>query len=169
MGKVAEGEAGAEQGTIQILALGNAQAAIVEVRSAAPAGGKQLVMHRIIDDRVLQAVEMADGNGDADLRHAVDEVGGAIEGVNDPLEVFIGDAAAFLGENPVIGVSAADNLHDGGLCALIDVRDKVIVRLAGDADFIDPVEAAVDDIASFAGRTNGGNENRMLHGNLVRG
>ena len=169
VGKVTEGEAGAEQRTVQVLALGNAQAAIVEVCSTAAAGGKQLVMHRIIDDRMLQAVKVANGNGDADLWHAVDEVGGAIEGVNDPLEVFIGDAAAFLGEDTMLGVGATDNLHDGRLGALIDVRDKVIVRFAGDADFIDPVEAAVDDIASFAGRTNGGNENRMLHENLVRG
>ena len=53
--------------------------------------------------------------------------------------------------------------------ALVDIGDEIIVRLAGDVDFIDPIEAAVADIARFAGRANGGDENRMLHGNLVRG
>ncbi len=149
--------------------MGNAQAAIIEVGTTAAAGGKQFVMHRVVDDGVLKTVEVADGNGDADLRHAVDEVGGAVQWIDDPLEVFIGDAPPFFGENPMIGIGATHDFNDGGLGALINVSDKVIVRLSGDADFIDPVEAAVDDIASFAGRANGGNENRMLHGNLVRG
>ena len=169
IGKIPEGETGAEQGSVQVFTLGDAQAAIIEVGAAAAAGGEELVMHRVIHDGVLQAIEMADANGDAELRHAVDEVGGAIEGVDDPLEVLIGNAATFFGEDAVIRVGAVDDLDDGGLGALVDIGDEIIVRLAGDVDFIDPIEAAVDDIARFAGRANSGDENRMLHGNLVRG
>jgi len=133
---------------------------------ATPAGGKQLIAQGIVDHGVFDAVKVAHGNGYGHLGHAMDEVGGAVQGIDDPFEILALDGAAFFGDDAVLRIGAADDLDDGRLGAAVHLGDIVVVGLAGDSEFGDPVDGAVNQVAGLAGGTNGGDEDGMLHGNL---
>jgi hypothetical protein len=66
-------------------ALADADAAVVQEGAAALAGGEHLVAQRVIDHRLIDLALVGEGNRDGVLREAVDEIGRAVERVDDPL------------------------------------------------------------------------------------
>ena len=58
--------------------------------------------------------------------------------------------AAFLGEDGVIGMQAADGLDDVGFGGLVDLGDEVVAALAFDLDGFEARDGADDDVAGAA-------------------
>ena len=58
------------------------------------------------------------------------KVGGAIQRIDDPYRLVIAGGAAFLGENGVLGVVAADDGDDLPLGRDIDFGDEIVAALA---------------------------------------
>ena len=83
---LAEGEAGGDQAFLQAGALGHAQAAVVHVGAAPFGGGEQVVAAGVVNDGLLDLAFDGQRNADAINRQAVDEVGGAVQRIDDPDE-----------------------------------------------------------------------------------
>jgi hypothetical protein len=81
----AVGKAGTDQGGFQFQALADPDAAVVEEGAAALAGGEHLVAQRVIDHRLGDLPAVGEGNRDRVLGKSVDEIGRAVERVDDPL------------------------------------------------------------------------------------
>ncbi len=75
------------------------------------------------------------------------EIGGAVERIDDPDEFAVAAAAAFLGEEGVLRVAAANGGDDVGLGLAVDVGDEIVAALAVDFQGIEAREAAYDQIA----------------------
>ena len=95
--ELAIGETSADQGVGEAQALGDADAAVVEEGAGALGGGEQLVAVRVEDDGLLDHALARQGDGDRVLGKAVDEVGGAVERVDDPLVLGVGLRAGLAG------------------------------------------------------------------------
>ena len=81
------GEAGADQAIGQFSTFAHAQATVVEVGAAAAGGGEQFVLRRVVYHRLGQYALVLQGDGYGVLRIAMQEVGGAIERIDNP-DVF---------------------------------------------------------------------------------
>ena len=75
---------------------GDAQAAVVHEGAAAALGGVELVHRRIVDDAGDELALALQRDRDGEDRDAVQEIGGAVERIDDPavLVVLAGDRAA---------------------------------------------------------------------------
>ena len=98
----------------------------VDLRAFAARGREQFLPQRIVDDAVFHAAAPLHGDRHSELRKAVQEIGGAVERIDDPDEFAVCTAAvalaAFLGENRVIGIVLANGLDDVPLgCRSISV------------------------------------------------
>ena len=93
---VAEGKAGADEAVAQMLALGDADAAVVQERTAPAGRREEIVAHRVVDHAVRDLAAVRERDRNAVLRKAVQEVGRAVERVDDP-DVFRVGVGAFGG------------------------------------------------------------------------
>ena len=78
-------ETGGDQAFVHVDAFGNANTAVVQERAHATAGGEHVVTVRVVNHRLLDLAAVCQRDGNAVLRVAVNEVGGAIDRVDDPL------------------------------------------------------------------------------------
>src|SRR5450830_1121270 len=149
----AEGEAGGDQRLTQAGALAHADAALVQVGATALGGGEQVVAAGVVDDGLFDLAAHRQRDADAVHGKTVDEVGGAVERIDDPDEFRVFGAmrlARFLGQDAVARVGREKGLDDDVLGRLIDFRHKVIHLLLRDAHGFDIECRAVDDGASGA-------------------
>jgi hypothetical protein len=101
-----------------------------------------------------------------EVREAVQEVGGAVERVDDPQPVALAVGAAFLGQHRVVRVRLADGVHDLGLGAAVHVGDEVVAPLARHLQRVGTVEVAHDEVAGRA-RGRHGDVFEGLHGGRI--
>ncbi len=125
---------------------------IVEVRAAAARRSEELLAHGIVDHRMLEPTLLLAGDGHRERREAVQEVGRAVERIDDPDGVVLAAAAALLGEHRVVRIVVADDADDFLLRVAVDLAHEVVAPLGGDGEGLQPIEAADDD---FAGATRG--------------
>ncbi len=87
------------------------------------------------------------------MRHAVEEVGGAIERVDDPARLvrIALDLAAFLEQHAPVGPGVAQLLDDRLLGALVGHRHEVGRSLAADLQLLDLAEVAAQARRRLAG------------------
>ena len=87
------------------LARRDPQAPVVEEGALAVLGGEELVVGRIVDQRRDDRALALQRDRDREVRDAVQEVGGAVERIDDPGVGLVGAlvAAAFLAEEAVAG------------------------------------------------------------------
>ncbi len=78
------GRAGPDHGIGEGLARADAQAAVVQEGAAASLGGVELVRRRVEDDRADDLALALERDGDGEMRNAVQEIGGAVERIDDP-------------------------------------------------------------------------------------
>ncbi|MNE09261.1 hypothetical protein D3C80_1019330 [compost metagenome] len=153
---VAEREAGAEQGAFQTLAAADTDALAVDGGAAAAAGGELFLAHRVEDHGVLDAAAVLAGDADGEVRQAVDEVGGAVQRIDDPQVVgaVAGalDQAAFLGEDAVVRVGLLQHIDDRLLGGAVNLGHVVLGVLLVDRDCIQAFDRAEDEFAGTAGR-----------------
>src|SRR5258708_23241059 len=91
-----ERETGADQAVYQFVPLRDAQTLVVQKRAAAAGGGVKIVARRIEDDAMRRDAFMEQPDGHAVLRKAVQKIGGALEGIDDPDVFRLAGRAAFL-------------------------------------------------------------------------
>src|SRR5690606_27788354 len=67
-------------------------ASVIQKSATATAGGEQLVAGWVVNDGLSDLALLGQGNGDGINRHAVYEVGGSVQGIDDPLKCgrFVG-------------------------------------------------------------------------------
>ena len=83
------------------------------------------------------------------------EIRGAVQGVDDPDRVGVAADAGFLGEDGVVGIVFLDFLDHGRLGRAIGVTDEIVVSLLLDLDLVEFVEVPDKDCATAARRHHG--------------
>ncbi len=101
---------------------------------------------------MLDSPTNAAGDRHAELREAMDEVGRAIERIDDPLEGARTECATLFTQEGVIGVGATDGGDDLGLGSPIDIGHEVVPTLARDFERIEAIETTYDDFGRTACR-----------------
>ncbi len=112
------------QRALEAALLAHADAVVVEVRAAPARRREDLAPHQVVHHGMLELAAVLAGDGDREHREAVQEVGGAVERVDDPdrLAVAALDFAAFLGEERMLRIVLADVADDLGFRRLVDPR-----------------------------------------------
>src|SRR5690606_9000827 len=127
---VAERKAGAQQCAFEALARADTQASPVECCTTTTAGGEFFLANRVEHYRVLEATTVFACNAHGIVRNAADEVGGAIQRIDDPevISTFSGALRdpAFLAEDAVIGVRLAQRGHDQLFGGAVDLGDIIL-------------------------------------------
>src|SRR5262245_23816225 len=109
---LAEREAGPDERALERHLLAHADPASIELCAVAARGREQLLPHRIVDDAVLETAAVLDRDRDREDREPVQEVGRAVEGIDDPDELVAAAASALLAEKTMVGMRPADGLDD---------------------------------------------------------
>ena len=104
---------------------------------------------------MLDPAPVTDRDRNRDVRESVHEVRGAVQGIDDPLEIAGPMRAAFLGEDGVVGIALADGVDDPPLRDPVDLGDEIVRRLLRDGERIEAVDAACDDVARLSGGADG--------------
>ena len=78
------GKSGADQGVPEVRALGHANAPVIEKCAAAAAGVEKLVLGHVVDDTVREGLPVHQGDRYRVLRKTMDEIGGAVQRIDDP-------------------------------------------------------------------------------------
>ncbi|OIQ70495.1 hypothetical protein GALL_478930 [mine drainage metagenome] len=81
---LAERETRGQQAILETDAFGHPDAAVVHEGTTPLGGRKQVVAAGVVNDRLLDFALVGQGNADAVNRQTVDEVGGAVQRVDDP-------------------------------------------------------------------------------------
>ena len=126
---LAEGETGTHQGFGQSGALAHAQPAVIEIGATAFGGMEQVVARGVVHHRLLQHAPVGQGDAHRIEGKAVDEVGRPVQRVDDPGVFAVGLAvlsAAFLGQDPMVGVGLQERFDDGALSRLVHFGDEVV-------------------------------------------
>ena len=139
-------------------------AAAVQLGADAATGGEQLLAHRIVDHRVFQPALDFGRQRHREHREAVEEVGGAVERIDDPQRVGLAAGAASLRRETRGPGDCA------GWCSMISrsaMRSTSVTKslrpLVRDPDAVQPVDIADDDVASAASGADADIEER-IHG-----
>ena len=125
----AERKACGEQALFQAGALAHTDAAVVHVRTATLGGGEQIVACGVVNDGLFQPALHLQRNADAVEGKAMDEVGGAVQGIDDPDVVGIGvtvGGAGLFGQDAMVGVGGEQRVDDDALAVLVYLRHKVV-------------------------------------------
>ncbi|TXT39362.1 MAG: Uncharacterized protein FD135_2215 [Comamonadaceae bacterium] len=136
----------------------SSNAAVVQVRAAPFGGGEQVVAGGVVNDGLLNLAFDGQGNAHAVHRQAVDEVGGAIQRVNDPDIVRVLRpvlTARFFGPDGMAGIGSQQGFNDDLLGGLVDFGDKVIDLFLRHTDGFHIKCGAVDDGTGSAGGLHG--------------
>ncbi len=169
-GGLAEGYAGGHQGAFHSDLAADPDAPVVEKRAAAAAGGEFFLFHRIHDHCVFGAAPEVAADGDGVVGNARDEVGGAIQRVDNPqvLAVRVADIAGFLPQDTVVGVSLVEVVDNLLLGFVVHIGDEIVAALLVDVDQIHAFRRAYDLLAGTARRTQG-DIHHGFHKELVSG
>src|SRR5690606_15754103 len=166
-------EAGDEHRPGKVLAFGDADAALVERRAAAAAGGEQLVAERIEDDAVDRLAILDQRDRYAPMRPAVQVIAGAVERVDYPGAAARTAAtllrAAFLAQDGVLGVGPAQFLDDRFLGQPVDFAGVVHPLLLDDVQRVELVHVPQQHAAAGAGRLDHDVDGGLEHGGTTSG
>ena len=156
-GLVAVREAGRQQRVVQARRVAGADAAVVQVGAAAGLGGEQLLLDRVEHHAELQPTAPAQGDRHRVVRHAEQEVGSAVERVDQPLELGlrVRFRRALLGADGVLRVGAAQPLRDRPFGLAVGAADEVVRALALDLQAVGEVVVADDDAPGRPGGVDG--------------
>ena len=129
----AKRKTGSDQAILQLIALGHAQPVVVQKGAAPARGRKKLVAGRVVHDGLRDVAAMPQADRHGVLGKAVNEIGGAVERIDDPKVVRVASGSAcarLLGQDRVIRVGCRQRRNDGLLRGPIDFGDEVAAALA---------------------------------------
>ena len=95
----------------------------------------------------FQAAAHLAGNRYRVDRKAVQEIGGAVERIDDPARLVRAAGATLLGQYGVLGIVVADDGDDLPLGGAIDFGDVVVPVLGVDLDAFEARNAPCDDLS----------------------
>ena len=160
MFKPLEREPCANEGAFNTVLARDTQASVVKKGALALRCNKEVIAAWVKDDRLGNLALVHQCNGDRINRHAVDEVCGAIEGVNDPDEfrrvVLINLACCTTGESrlfakkAVAGEGLHKRLDNDPLTGFIHFRDKIVFVFLTNSNTVDVKACAINQRASLA-------------------
>ncbi len=153
---VTEREAGAEQGAVEAGATADAQATAVQLSAATTAGGEFFLANRVQNNSVFQATAVFAGNADSEVRNAAQEVGGAVQWIDDPQVFFAFDPGAgvhagFFTHDRMIRVSLAQRVDDFLFSSAIHLGYVILGVFFVDLDGIQALDGAEDQFTGAAG------------------
>ena len=156
-------ERGGQDAAIQIAGLADADAVAVQLGAATTAGGEQFVADRIVNHTHFGAALDAQGDGDGNVGNTLDEVGGAIQWVNDPLIVgtFQTLNAELFTDDAVVGIGLQQGADYGLFCFTIDVGYQIVFCFLGGLNVGVITKILGDNLTSTTGRTNGNVQHGM--------
>src|ERR1035437_1496473 len=98
-------QAAGDHGVGEALAAGDADALLVHERTLALLGDEHLVVRRIVDQAGDHGSLALEREGNGELRNAVQEIGGAVERIDDPAMRLVGALAlaSFFTQKAVTG------------------------------------------------------------------
>src|SRR3984957_1331347 len=160
-------KSGGQQCALQAALLADTDAMVLQVRALAARGGEHFLAHRIVDDADLEFAALLYRDRYREHREAVQEVGGAVERIDDPDGIVVAAAAAFLGQDRVLGIVLVNNVDDVALSGAVDFADVVVATLGGDLQALQPYQAADDHLAGAARGAHGDIE-QWVHGGQSR-
>ena len=97
---------------------------------------------------MLDSAFLSQSDRNSIVGDVVQKVGGAIEGIDDPLKFTAGFGELFttlFSEYFVIGVCLMNDIDDGILGALVDIADEVIGAFFTGFDLVHVIHGLVDD------------------------
>ena len=134
------------------LARRHPQPLVVEEGALAALGGEQLVVGRIVDHAGDDRALALERDRDREVRDAVQEVGGAVERIDDPGMGLVGAlaAAAFLAEEAVARARLGQLLAQGLLGAPVGGGDEIGRALERHLQVLDLAEVALERAPGLA-------------------
>src|SRR5690606_7903915 len=152
---VTEREASAQQGAFEALARADTQAATIQGSAATAAGGELFLADRINDHGVLQSAAVFAGNADCIVRNAAQEVGGAIQRIDDPQVVgaILGALRqpAFFSKNAVVWIGLAQCGDAELFRVAVDFGNVVAGVFFADRDHVQALGGTNNHFAGAAG------------------
>ena len=149
---------------------GDAQPPIVEERTLAALAGIKLVGRRIVDHARDDRAFALEPDRDRELRNPVEEIGRAVERIDDPGVGFVAalPAAALLAQESVAGPRLRQFLVQDLLGPTVGRGDEIARPLQRDLQALDFAEIALEPARRLAGRLGHHIEGRGLgrHGGL---
>jgi len=155
--------AGADQGAVHVLGAADADAAVVEGGAAAAGGTVQILGIGGVDHAVFQLALDLDADRHGVVGQTMQEVGGAVERIDDPQHFVVAVLSAFLAQHGVLRIGLADDFDDFAFRAAVHLGDEIVAALALDQQLVDAISVAHDEVA---GGTRGGNSDvdERMHG-----
>ena len=137
-------DAGGDDGVVELLATADADAALVHERAPALLGEEHLVAHRVVDDAGERLRVALEGNGDGELRDAVQKVGGAVERIDQPAVrgVFTDADAVLLHDEAVLRPRLGQLGEDDLLGLAVGVGDEIGRAFDGNLQLLDLAKVA---------------------------
>ena len=145
-------QAAGDHAFVEPAAAGDAQPLVVEERALAALGDVELVIGGIVDHAGDDGALALQADRDRELRDAVQEVGGAVERIDDPGVALVGAfaAAAFLADEAVARPRLGEVLVQHFLGALVGLGDEVRRPLQRHLQMLDLAEVALEAAAGAA-------------------
>src|SRR5712692_3482163 len=134
------------------LARRHPQPPIVEEGALAALGGEQFLVRRIVDQAGHDGALALERDRDREVRDPVQEVGGAVERIDDPAVRLVGAfvGAAFLAEKAVAGARVRELLAHDFLGAPVGGGDEIGGALERDLQMLHLAEVALEHAAGLA-------------------
>src|SRR6266849_578836 len=157
-----------QDGIAELPARRHPQAPIVHERAFAALAGVKLVRCRIVDEPGNDGAVARQRDGDCELRNAVQEIGGAVERVDDPAMGLVGTlgSSALLAEKAVAGARLGELRAQNFLGAPIRRRDEISRPLQRDLQPLDLAEVALEAARRIVRGPDHDVEKRGLHHDL---
>jgi hypothetical protein len=107
------------------------------------------------------------GDHDRPVRQPAHEVGGAVDGVDHPIEARGTELApVLLAHDPVVWPAGGDGVADQRLGRAVGVGDEVLVPLALDHEVVECAEARQSEVSCPAGEVDGEGQ-AVIKGNVI--
>src|SRR5215471_18546661 len=150
-------ESGRHERSLDAFPVGDANARAVTKRAGAPRRGVQLIAQWVPDDPGNELGAFARSHGNAPERKPGDEVGGAVERIDDPRPRRAGFSrtTAFLAQERVVRKALPDLRHDARLAFTICRRHEIVFLLLRDRTARQPAPIGEQDLASRPRRSDG--------------
>ena len=128
---------------------GDADAPVVEEGALAALGHEQLVVCRIVDEAGDDRAVAFERDRDGEMRDAVQEIGGAVERIDDPAMRPVGAhmGAAFLAEKAVIRPRLGEFVAQDLFGAVVGGGDEIARALQRHLQVLDLAEIALEAAA----------------------
>ncbi len=145
-------QAAGDHAFVELAPSGHAEPLVVEERALAALGDVELLIGGVVDHAGDDSAFARQADRDRELRNAVQEIGGAVERIDDPGMALVGALAraAFLADEAVAGSRFREVGVEHLLGALVGERDEIGRALQRDLQMLDLAEVALQAAAGAA-------------------